>query len=349
MSTKTESRERSTSLTRIRLRNFTAFSDFSLDLSPGINVLVGKNGVGKTHLMKVCYAACEVARTGIGFGEKLVRVFRPRHSHLGRLVTRQPGGRTASIEVARGERRLTTEFGTWTREPSDARTDAAEDWKDEELEATFIPVEEVLSEAPDNVASDHFRDLHTDEIDADLLCRALRPLTPGANAMRERLMLPLQPILKGRVTNENKKFYLEGLNGNFEFSLLADGERRLGLLWRLLRNGTLRPGCVLFWDSPETGLDPGILGAVMETILELQRVGAQVILSTHDYVVLKELDLRQKRGDALSFHSLFHNGENREVECDSADHYSQIRPNAIAEAFSDLYYRSIRELADTPE
>lgn len=348
MSTKTESREEAPSLTRIRLRNFTAFSDFSLDLSPGVNVFVGKNGVGKTHLMKVCYAACEVARTGIGFGEKLVRVFRPRNSHLGRLVTRRTGGQTASIEVARRDRRLSTEFGTWTREGSEARTDAADGWKDEGLEATFIPVDEVLSEAPGNLASDDTRDFQADEIHADLLCRALRPLTPGANEMRERLMLPLRPILKGRVTNDNKKFYLDGLSGNLEFSLLADSERRFGLLWRLLRNGTLRPGCVLFWDSPETGFNPGVLGCVMELTLELQRVGAQVFLATHDYVVLKELDLRRQNGDALAFHSLFHNGENREIERDTADHYSQVRPNAIAEAFSDLYYRSIRELAEGP-
>lgn len=347
MSTKTGSGKRTTSLTRIRLRNFTAFSDFSLDLSPGVNVFVGKNGVGKTHLMKVCYAACEVARTGIGFGEKLVRVFRPCNSHLGRLVTRQPGGQTASIEVARRDRRLTTEFGTWTRDPSEARTDAAEDWKDEGLEATFIPVEEVLSEASGNLASDDTRELQADEIRADLLSRAFRHLTPGADPMRERLLHPLRTAHTGRVIVEDNEFYLES-QGRLEISLVADSEQRLGLLWRLLRNGTLRPGCTLFWDSPETGLNPGVLGAVMETILELQRVGAQVILATHDYVVLKELDLRRKNGDALAFHSLFHNGENREVERDSADHYSQIRPNAIAEAFSDLYYRSIREFADAP-
>ena len=49
-------------LTRVRLKNFTAFAELDLELSPGINVLVGANGTGKTHLMKVCYAACEVSR-----------------------------------------------------------------------------------------------------------------------------------------------------------------------------------------------------------------------------------------------------------------------------------------------
>ena len=51
-------------LTRVRLENFTAFAELDLELSPGINVLVGANGTGKTHLMKVCYAACEVSEDG---------------------------------------------------------------------------------------------------------------------------------------------------------------------------------------------------------------------------------------------------------------------------------------------
>ena len=46
-------------LTRVELENFTAFRSLKLDLCPGVNVLVGANGTGKTHLMKVCYAACE--------------------------------------------------------------------------------------------------------------------------------------------------------------------------------------------------------------------------------------------------------------------------------------------------
>ena len=48
-------------LTRVELENFTAFRSLKLDLCPGINVLVGANGTGKTHLMKVCYAACDVS------------------------------------------------------------------------------------------------------------------------------------------------------------------------------------------------------------------------------------------------------------------------------------------------
>ena len=47
-------------ITRVKLENFTCFESLDLEPTPGINVLVGANGTGKTHLMKVCYAGCKV-------------------------------------------------------------------------------------------------------------------------------------------------------------------------------------------------------------------------------------------------------------------------------------------------
>ena len=62
-------------LTRVELENFTAFTSLKLDLCSGINVLVGANGTGKTHLMKVCYAAGDASGgRADDFANKLVAV-----------------------------------------------------------------------------------------------------------------------------------------------------------------------------------------------------------------------------------------------------------------------------------
>ena len=61
---------------------------------------------------------------------------------------------------------------------------------------------------------------------------------------------------------------------------------------------------MLFWDEPETNLNPRLFGVVIEVLLELQRAGVQIFLATHDYVILKELDLQQQSGDEILFHSL---------------------------------------------
>ena len=36
----------------LALENFTAFKETSFEWSPGVNVLIGANGTGKTHIMK---------------------------------------------------------------------------------------------------------------------------------------------------------------------------------------------------------------------------------------------------------------------------------------------------------
>lgn len=114
------------------------------------------------------------------------------------------------------------------------------------------------------------------------------------------------------------------------------------MLWLLIQNGTLLSGSVLFWDEPETNLNPKLFGVLMEIILELQRTGVQIFLATHDYVILKELDLRKRDKDKIKFHSLYRDRETGEVLCHSAGSYLEIHPNAIAEAFADLYDREVK-------
>jgi predicted ATP-dependent endonuclease of OLD family len=116
--------------------------------------------------------------------------------------------------------------------------------------------------------------------------------------------------------------------------------RKLALIWLLIQNGTLLAGSVLFWDEPEANLNPTLMGQVVEVILELQRLGVQVFLSTHNYVLLKEFDLRKKRDDAIRYFSLFREKSDAVVGR-SGQSYRDIDPNAIADTFSDLYKRDI--------
>lgn len=39
----------------LALHNFTVFKDADLQFSPGLNVIIGENGTGKTHLLKIAY------------------------------------------------------------------------------------------------------------------------------------------------------------------------------------------------------------------------------------------------------------------------------------------------------
>ena len=337
-------------LTRVQLKRFTAFSDFGLDLSPGINVLVGANGTGKTHLMKVCYAACEASRPDVHFVEKMIRVFQPSGRRPGRLVKRQQGRASAVVEVHRDHpdhpvhRRLAVSFSTLvTKATSDkVRVNGVSDWTRDPVESVYIPVKEMLSNAPGFRSLYERREIHFEEVYADLLRRAYLPVLRGpADQQRKNLLGNLEETMDGTVTVRNEEFFLHNSQGNLEFMLLAEGIRKLALLWLLVQNGSLRAGSVLFWDEPETNLNPKLFGPLMAILLELQRNGVQVFLATHDYVILEELDLRKEKTDAVAFHSLYHKKDDKEVVCNTADGYLEIAPNAIAETFDSLYDREV--------
>lgn len=57
-------------LTKITAENFTVFENITIPFTNGLNVLVGENGMGKTHIMKLAYAACQASRHDVSFFTK---------------------------------------------------------------------------------------------------------------------------------------------------------------------------------------------------------------------------------------------------------------------------------------
>ncbi len=335
-------------ITQIRLQNFTVFRELILQPSPGINVFIGANGTGKTHLLKAAYAACDVSKTNNHLAEKLIRVFLPSRRALGRLVKRQQGSSRGLLEVVRGGLRLKISFSNHATVAESAAVTGEREWKESPLESVFIPVKEMLANAPGFRSLYAQREIHFEEIYADIIDRAFLPVRRGPiETPRRRLLRQLQSIMEGRVLIKNEEAFLSNRQGRLEFTLLAEGLRKLGLLWLLIQNGTLLAGSVLFWDEPGANLNPKLYGPLVEILLELQRMGVQVFLATHDYVLLKEIDLRMRDKDQVLFHSLFRTEEDGEIACHSSGSYLKIHPNAIADTFAELYDREIERSLQT--
>lgn len=103
-------------LTRIEAENFTVFKDITIPFSKGLNVLVGENGIGKTHIMKLAYAACQASKYDVSFSQKTTMFFRPDQSSIGRLVNRNKNGNnTAKISVESDTSRIGMLFSTKTK------------------------------------------------------------------------------------------------------------------------------------------------------------------------------------------------------------------------------------------
>ena len=95
-----------------------------------------------------------------------------------------------------------------------------------------------------------------------------------------------------------------------------------------------------FWDEPEANLNPALLGLVVDVLLRLQRMGVQVFLATHNYVLLKEFDLRSREQDQIRYLSLFRD-EMGAVQTLASDDLSGVDPNLIIDTYTSLYDREI--------
>ncbi|MCP4219355.1 MAG: AAA family ATPase [bacterium] len=330
------------SISRLRFENFTAFRELDIECSPGINIFVGPNGTGKTHILKAAYTACDISRSDVTFGKKLVNVFRPSGNQLGRLVFRQRGRHRANLEIIRGNHKLHLSFSNKTRAPESASVSGTRAWRANPVTSVYLPVKEMLANAPGFRSLYNTREIHFEEIYADLLDRAYLPPRRGAlDRKSKRLLTTLEKVIEGRVVTKDEEFFHKSKQGNLEFSLLAEGMRKLALLWLLIQNGTLLEGSILFLDEPEANLNPKIMRTLAAILLELQRSGVQVFIATHDYVTLKEFDLQANGKDSIAYHSLYRDAQTRDIKVESRASYLEIHPNAIADTFSDLYDRDM--------
>ncbi len=103
----------------------------------------------------------------------------------------------------------------------------------------------------------------------------------------------------------------------------------------LVTNGVLDKEATLYWDEPETNLNPSMIPLVVEVILELEKLGVQVFVATHSYELLKEFELQRKE-HSLRFYSLFFD-ENGKIELSKAETYQALFPNKIADQFARMY------------
>ena len=330
-------------LTRIKFDNFTAFKTADIRFSPGLNILIGENGTGKTHIMKALYTACCVIddKESRTFEQKLMAVFRP--NSLGRLVHRAPGRNVGRVDIYRrsnnddpsqAERSISC---TISSKSNTTRRRWNEDLRNP---ATYIPVKDMLANAPGFRSLYNRKELDYEEVYADIIDRALIPPTKGKpTAERRRLTGLLSKAISGRVIEKNETFYLKNGSGELEFPLLAEGFRKLGLLYVLITNDSLTKGSVLFWDEPEANLNPKLSGELVEILIELQRLGVQIFIATHDYMLLKEFEMKASDNDDIMYHSLCISDGC--IVHEAAATPDSLQCNPIRQAFEDLLDRQL--------
>lgn len=324
-------------ISKLTLDSFTVFENIDFEFSKGINVFIGENGTGKTHVMKVLYSACQAVRTDISFSHKLVKVFKPDDLNISRLARRKVGGSNTKIKVSSEVASISAEFHNKTKK-WEAKVTGEEKWEKQlgDLTSTFIPAKEILSNAWNLEAAVDKNNVDFDDTYVDIVTSAKIDISAGKDSSdRKKYLDILQKITTGKVYLEKEKFYLKpGNQAKIEFHLVAEGIRKIALLWQLIKNGTLEKGSILFWDEPEANINPIHIPAIIEMLLELQRNGVQIFISTHDYILAKYFEIRRKSDNEVMFFSLYQTDNG--VKCERNKYFKDLKNNPIVNAFDML-------------
>ena len=325
---------------RLQLENFTAFTKLDVFFSPGINIFVGENGTGKTNVLKVLYSLLAAIQEQKQFYAKLVFVFLPDSYNSVGLIKRENNIIKSVISVFRNGKQYRYEIGR-TNDGLALYSSNIDEREEPEREPTvFIPVKEMLANAQGFNSLYKEREVHFEEIYPDIISKALLPKKREIAPVYNDLSKKLESLMGGSIYSKDERFYLHGKSFDLEFTLFAEGLRKLGLLWVLLQNGSLDKGSVLFWDEPEANMNPSLLKVIIDVLLELQRNGVQIFIATHNYIVLKEFDIQKKAEDHVRFFSFTRDEDDISVQ--SGDNYLDIVPNKITEAYTEVYNKEIQ-------
>ena len=289
----------------LKVKNFAAFPQARLEFAEHLNVIAGENGMGKTHLLKLPYAAmamsAEEGRKRSGrptksvlqtrLADKLVNVLRPEH--LGRLASRRQGRSRCEVKLKFSEPGTSFGFSFATSSRSEVSVDLhPTHWR--RRTPVYLPTHELLTIYPGFVS---LYDTHYVEFDETWRDTCLLLGAPALRGPREKsiatLLAPLETQLGGRVDLErNGRFYLNPESGGkMEMPLVAEGWRKVAMLARLIATGSLLDKDCLFWDEPESNLNPKLIREVARAILRICEAGVQVFVATHSLFLLREFEI----------------------------------------------------------
>jgi predicted ATPase len=343
-------------IAQLKLNNFMGFNELSVDFSPGINVIIGENGTGKTHLLKAAYGLCssgkffkdktDAAKDDLeaAITKKMLRLFMPLDDKLGKMhhVGAEETAKLDAHLLHKNtiDNRVITTFFNNSKSLAIHGNTHCEEYLEEPV---FIPTKEVLSFMKGFNSLYERYELSFDQTYQDV-CLLLDLPAVRAEILHPKskwAMAEIEKICKGRfVFYGGGKVTFKTENTEYSANAMAEGFRKAGMLSRLLETGVIQPGVSgpLFWDEPETNMNPKLMEILVQILLELARDGQQIILATHDYVLLKWFNLRMNKAkdDHVRFHVLYRDVQSSEIKIASTDDYLEIERNPITEAFNNL-------------
>lgn len=332
-------------LKTLHLKRVSVFHDECFDFSPRLNVIVGDNGTGKTHALKSGYLLAKaLGYTNLELNEitEEVRKRHIRHDFLSTFKLFRLGSLIS--KDTKDSLRLVAEINT--KSPSivdiSVRTfpqnlmenidihilrDTALD--NSFYSQIFIPSRDIISSIGDPLEGSC----------SDLYCLMYKVKGESTSSFFHNVTSIIYPFINGHLVFNERSLIFETSDGYpQELSLMSEGYLNLAILGYLLDNGGIIPGSTIFWDNPETGLNPVGIKVLAEILFKLAGLDVQVILTTHSLFLMQEFEILQKVEERIRPYPIRYFGlgfQSGKVTLSQGDDITFVNPILLLDAVLD--------------
>ena len=394
----------------VHISNFTVFKDCYTDFSKGVNIFIGENGTGKTHLLKAIYCLNESFYEKVGNNKYKMSVddvrypFPATNTMLNKFVFNGIKDQVNNKELEiykcakeydisnnkeeKKELKIKTvnkfneyfglinnwkiEFNNVIIKLSNGNTkikngsiisnsvfylydknnikDNESLFDDNEYvfknkKITYIPCKDILTNSKGFISLYNKREVSFESVYYDILNKAFVPQLRELDPYLEDITKKIENAIGGIVIQKDEVFFIKYKDfGEVQFTMVAEGHKKLALLWLLIKNGEIDKDTILLFDEPESNLNPKLTRVLVEILLSLSRLGVQIFLATHNNFIIEDFELQRKENDKIKFHSFyFDEDKNNGVLIESSEYLNNIQHNSIEDKFEEQHLQSIEK------
>lgn len=308
-------------ISRVEIKDFLVFKgEFAVDFCPGVNIIIGANGTGKTTLLREMYYV----------------VSRKPHYLSDELAVAEKAG----ITYSQLDNYTWGQLSNYTWSELSGKTPNALVCFDENeiASSVFIPEKDILEHSRGLLPFIEEKQTGFGRVYKNLLIGAMDVPTNYQTESQQRMRNSIIDIIGGEVEYDNNsgEFITIRTDGTrIPFTYEASGYKKLGLLGLFVKCGKLTEGTVLFWDEPENSLNPENIPVLANILLELSRNGVQIFLATHSELFASYINVSKGKQDVVMFYSLYKDGDG--VNADINDSFEWLNPNNLNDEPVKLY------------
>ncbi len=274
---------------KLNFRNFTKFKDIdgSIEFCSGINIFIGTNGTGKTHLLKSLYLLIRQLSNNqfdaVNIKNVMEKIFKTDNiSNL--IIKHKPIENIGLINLHAFNEDFWIELDT----NNNVKVSVI---SDNEIKAKplYIPPQEMLSTYFEFIPIYENYKTGYELVYYDFAKALSRLELNKIDEQLNNISVYLQKQINGELIKDKKRFYIEYPYGKIETPLIAEGIKKFATIDYLMKNGSITKDTIIFWDEPEVHFNPKLLSSLTAIIKDLANLGIQLFITTHDHLLSQQI------------------------------------------------------------